>query len=157
MVGDKPRVEDRTKVTMRATLRDRGPQRDICILDVSTRGVLATTANPPKFGEFVEILVNDKSLIGHVKWSGTRRFGIALQDRISVINFISEKRGSIKLPKRRSAVAVSRGAVAIHDDSQWVARITQLAFLVILAGVVAIIIAKGIELTLGSISMTGQS
>ena len=151
--GEKPRIEQRTKVTVLATLRDRGPQRDICILDVSTRGVLATTANPPKFGEFVEIVVRDKSLVGHVKWSGNRRFGIVLQDRISVINFLSGKKGSINLPKQRRFVLSSKGAAAIHDYGANIARLAQFAFLVILAGFAAVTIAHGIGLTLGSIEL----
>ena len=153
MFGEKPRVEQRTKVTVRATLRDEGPQRDICILDVSTRGVLATTANPPKFGEFVEIVVKDKSLVGHVKWSGNRRFGIVLQDRISVIGFLSGKRGSITLPKQRRIVTASQGATAMQDHSAIIARLAQFGFLIILAGIAAITIAQGIGLTLGSIEI----
>jgi len=153
--GAKPRAENRTKVAVRASLRDRGPQRDVCILDVSTRGLLATTATPPKFGEFVEILVNDKSLVGHVKWSSSRRFGIVLQDRISVINFLNGTNGSIKLPTKRGRVVAKQATVSTYTSSRRTAQLLQFAFFIALTGIAAIIIGHAINLTLGSIKLAG--
>lgn len=80
----KDRVEPRTRAVVRATLRDSRSEREICIIDVSTRGLLATTANPPLRGAFVELVVGCNRLTGQVKWASQRRFGVALRERVSV-------------------------------------------------------------------------
>lgn len=100
---EKPRVEPRTKALIKARIRDGCDERDICILDVSTRGLLATTASPPRRGEFVELTVGRHKLVGHVKWSGERRFGLSLQQRISVGALVAGEAGSILLAKAQSA------------------------------------------------------
>lgn len=85
----KPRIEERTKVMVRARLRAERGECDACILDISTRGLAATAATPPARGEFVEFRIGKNTIVGHVKWSGERRFGIAFRERVSVIAAIS--------------------------------------------------------------------
>ncbi len=96
MSHERPRVEPRTKALIKARIRDDGAERDICILDVSTRGMLATTARPPTRGAFVELFVGGHMLVGHVKWAGERRFGVVLHERISVAALIAGDTGSIR-------------------------------------------------------------
>ena len=79
----KPRVETRVRALVRAQIRDNMGTRDCCVIDVSTRGLLVTAARPPRRGDFVEVRIGRNTIVGHVKWSGDRRFGVALQDRIS--------------------------------------------------------------------------
>jgi hypothetical protein len=98
-----PRAEERTGVMVRATLRDGGGAREACVLDVSTRGLLLTTARPPARGEFVEIAIGDSRLAGQVKWSAKRRFGIALRDRVSVIAFLEGGQGPLGLTSGQGA------------------------------------------------------
>ena len=97
------RVEPRVRAMVRACMRDNAGMREVCIIDVSTRGLLATTANPPKRGEFVEINVGNNHLAGQVKWSGQRRFGVALQDRVSVAAMIEGGKGKVSLDCAASA------------------------------------------------------
>lgn len=78
-------------MTVRARVRCKGAEGDACIVDISTRGLAATTAAPPERGEYVEILLNQHSIPGLVKWSGGRRFGVAFYDRINVVAAISGK------------------------------------------------------------------
>ena len=82
--ADKPRVEPRVRATVRARLRDASGERDVCIIDISTRGVLATSDFPPRRGDFVELQIGRNHLAGQVKWTGEHRFGISLRERVSV-------------------------------------------------------------------------
>lgn len=90
MVSD--RVEQRTRSALRALMRDSRSEREICIMDMSTRGLLATTANPPRRGEFVELAIGRNRLTAQVKWSSQRRFGLSLRERISVADLLSGAR-----------------------------------------------------------------
>jgi len=80
---------------------DRG-ECDACILDISTRGLSASAATPPARGEFVEFRIGKNNLVGLVKWSGERRFGIAFRERISVIAAISGE-GDLVMQTRQRA------------------------------------------------------
>ena len=152
----KPRVEDRSKVMIRASLRDAGPIRDACVLDLSTRGLLATTANPPKYGEFIEITVNNKALVGHVKWSSERRFGIVFRERVSVISIINGGSEPVKLKAARMARANARGSSESYADSRQFSQILQLAVLAGCAICAAFIISNMIDAAFGSLSITGK-
>ena len=88
---------------IRARLRGAGPERDACILDVSSRGLAATAENPPQRGDYVELDVGDHKLVGQVKWSSMRRFGLVLRQRISAISLISGDGDAIKLQERAAA------------------------------------------------------
>jgi hypothetical protein len=87
---------------IRARLRDTGPDRDACIVDVSSRGLSATADSPPRRGDFVELVVGDIVLVGQVKWTSMRRFGMAFRERISVVGLMSGDGGSVTLKDKRS-------------------------------------------------------
>lgn len=110
----KPRIEERTQVMIRAIFRSERCESEVCVLDISTRGLSASTAQPPKRGEFVELTVGKNSLVGQVKWSGERRFGVAFRERISVIGAISGAEGAITLKEQAQA----RKSAARPDSSQ---------------------------------------
>ena len=84
MLHYRPRVEERTPIMLRARLRGAGPEREACIVDVSSGGLAATVERPPRPGVHVELVVGDIVLIGQVKWSNVRRFGMQFRERISV-------------------------------------------------------------------------
>lgn len=98
----KPRIEDRTKAMVRARLRGAGAERDACILDLSSRGLSATADDPPRRGDYVELLVGEAVLLGQVKWSSERRFGMAFRERISVISVLSGEGGAVTLKHRET-------------------------------------------------------
>ncbi|WP_336980456.1 PilZ domain-containing protein [Altererythrobacter fulvus] len=117
-MGQTPRVEARTKVMIRARLRGAGPEREACILDLSTRGLAASAENAPQRGEIVELVVGRNNLVGQVKWSGPRRFGMAFRDRISVIGLMSGEgelkhgaRGPVRSAEQVTAVAAKQGGL----------------------------------------------
>ncbi len=99
------RIEPRVRAMVRARLRDAEGERDVCLIDVSTRGILATTARPPQAKEFVEITMGCNSLVGQVKWSGERRFGVELRERVSVAAVVEGGKDKVTLA---SSVGMAR-------------------------------------------------
>ena len=111
----------------RARLRGSGQEQDACIVNVSSRGLAATADNPPRRGEIVEIKVGDNQLVGEVKWSDMRRFGVALRERISVISLISGDSDGVTL-KHKEAVRKQK-ARASADRSNISRKIQFLVFM----------------------------
>jgi hypothetical protein len=76
---------------LRARLHGAGAERDAWIVDLSSRGLAATTDRPPRQGDQVELVVGDFVLTGQVKWVSMRRFGMQFRERISVNGLLSDE------------------------------------------------------------------
>lgn len=153
LLGEKPRVEPRTKALIKARLRDCGPERDVCILDLSTRGILATAARPPARGNFVEFLVGNHTLVGQVKWASERRFGIVLRDRVSVSALLSGDHKDIALSaspfaKKRTGSIIE----AFADNNRSLDRFVQLALVILIIGTGAYVLADFVATGLSPIA-----
>ncbi len=124
------RVEGRVKALLRARLSGSGFERDACILDISSDGLLLTTAMPPRCSHSVTIEANGYSMPGEVKWVSERRFGVHLHSPIDVDDVIAAKILKPTIHRVRSAlpenfgirpVSVSAAMTIINYlDSQWV-------------------------------------
>jgi len=68
---------------------------DVCIRDISSRGMMLQAATPPSPGTYIEILRAAHVVVGRVVWAGDRRFGIKSQDRMNVPDII----GAIVAPR----------------------------------------------------------
>lgn len=137
LAADKPRIEPRVRAMVRARLRDSAGERDICIIDVSTKGLLATAAAPPERGEFVEITIGRNRLAGHVKWSGTHRFGMALRERVSVAAMAEGGTGTVALAASVGQARARHGiGDALRANPQMLGRMVDFALR--LAAVVAV-------------------
>lgn len=88
---------------IRAMLRDGGAEREACLLDLSSRGLMASVSETPKRGTFVELTVGRHSLVGQVQWSEGRRFGMKLRERIDVLAVIGNEAGPTALEAARKA------------------------------------------------------
>ena len=95
--------EDRRKVLIRAQLCAGGPQIDVCIRDVSSRGLLAQASQPPPRGTYVELFHGSAEVVGRVVWRKDRRFGVQSRERINVAALIAGLPATA--PPRRSAAA----------------------------------------------------
>ena len=149
MLHHKPRIEERTKVMVRAHLRSNYVDSDVCVLDISTRGLSASTASPPARGEFVSISIGANTLVGHVKWSGERRFGIAFRERVSVIAAISGE-GDLVMPTRRVPNDRSDRRKPAADERSGGRKIELLVFAVA-AGMATVLLADLVASSLGSL------
>lgn len=88
------RAECRRKVLLQVRMRVGGAFVNICLRDISSRGMLAQAESPPVRGTFVEIVHCHRSVVGQVRWASGRRFGISLRDRILVEAFLQEPRNA---------------------------------------------------------------
>lgn len=122
----KDRIEERTRSALRALLKDSRSEREICIMDMSTRGLLATTANPPRRGEFVELTIGRNSLSAQVKWASQRRFGLSLRERVSVAALLEGGKQPIALKRSRAMQPTRIGLFAsLRANPQMLSRVGQ--------------------------------
>lgn len=152
------RAESRLKVTIRARIRDGREDRDVCLLDLSSRGLLATTVKPPARGEFVEILLGPVSLVGHVKWSSQHRFGVALRERIDPAAIAA---GQLERYSERLHVGVPRRIEArVASAALQGRRVAQAINLLLVLGLcvgVAVGLASAVSEGLGAFAKAGNA
>ncbi len=130
-MSQKDRRDARCKALIRARMRGGSGSDDVCILDVSAGGLLATCADPPVRGTFVELLAGRYPLVGHVEWAKGRRFGVSLRERIDVPALLRGDGPDITLRARGKAqAAAARAAAPWFGGSRGVARAAQFALLV---------------------------
>jgi hypothetical protein len=79
----KPR-EPRRTVLIQARMRTGAFWSDIVIHNVSSRGLMVQTEQPPEPGTYVEIRRGAQVIIGRSVWRTVRNFGVLTQDRIDI-------------------------------------------------------------------------
>ena len=140
------RALTRLATSMAAMVRaDRG-ETPGCIRNVSPRGVMLSMATPPARGEFVEIVVRNRSLIGQVKWSDDFHAGVALRDSIDVQSLLSGERHSVasRLEPARKTAAVPSSAT-LYPSSHIIARQLQFASMIAFGVFCALMIAFAVN------------
>ena len=95
--------EARRKVSIRATMCAGGPWTDVCIRDISSRGMMVQMGAPPPRGTFVEIESAGHQIVGLVVWRKDHRFGIQTRDRINVHALVNRIAPKAVVPPRRAA------------------------------------------------------
>ena len=152
MAQREARSGPRTKVLIQVRLRDGGQERDACLLDVSSGGLLATTAKAPTRGEFVEIIAGMHSLIGHVEWASTRRFGVSLREKIDVAALVRGESGSITLKSPRAVRSGARPqADTVFVDSRSLAQAMQFVVIATAGAAAAVLLALCVHGVWGSL------
>lgn len=73
-----------------ARMRNDGMWGDVCIRNISSRGMLVQAANPPPRGTYIEIFKARHVIVGRVMWRKDRRFGIHTRERIDVSAFVDD-------------------------------------------------------------------
>jgi hypothetical protein len=94
--------EARRKVLVRATMRAGGPRMDVCIRDISSRGIMAQAGAPPPRGTYVDLDCAGHQIVGVVVWSRERRFGIQTRERINVAALAGRIAPEVLVPQRRA-------------------------------------------------------
>lgn len=89
--GQRPR-EPRTKVLIPSRMRLGTCWSDVCIHNLSTRGLMVHAEDVPERGTYVDIRRGTQTIIGRVVWRRGCYFGIRAQDRINIDAVISEPR-----------------------------------------------------------------
>lgn len=83
--------EPRKKALLVARVRSGTTWRDVSLLNLSSRGALVQSANPPPQGAYIEVRRGSHDIVARVMWTDKHRFGIHSQDAIAVDEIISER------------------------------------------------------------------
>lgn len=150
----------RRKVLIRAQMRCGGPKVEVCIRDVSPRGMLLQSSAPPPRGTYVEIVQGGLPVVGQVIWMKDRKFGISTRDVIDISAL--EDQAS---PGTARKVAVGRkvesfrpaiNASYAHENSRYSANAMQ--FVAIVATIIcaatglAFVLHQGLSSTAANIA-----
>lgn len=83
--------EPRRKVFVKARIRIGGRWGDVCVRDISSRGLLLQARSAPPRGTYIEVRRGRHTIVARVVWTSDERFGVQAQDRISIDGFVSEQ------------------------------------------------------------------
>ena len=134
-------------------MRAGGAKTDVCIRNVSSRGLMLQTAHPPAAGTYVEIFQPAHTIVARVVWCKDKRFGVRTSDVVDVNALINgtvpQRRGSDRNgqstkylsggPPRRRAPDIAEQ----HERSRRLSRAFEFA-LIATYGVVAAGLVGGI-------------
>jgi hypothetical protein len=84
--------EQRHKVLIQARMRAGGLPTDICIRDVSSRGMLIQSGIAPPRGTYIEVITPTETIVGRVVWGNDARFGICTRDKLHLDMIIGARR-----------------------------------------------------------------
>lgn len=104
--------EPRHKVLIRATLRASGPRTEVCVRDISARGMMIQAGNPPARGTYVDVEWAGHQIVGIVVWRRDHRFGVNTCERINVAAMLLGVSAEVLAPARRSAEPARRAGAA---------------------------------------------
>jgi hypothetical protein len=132
--------EERQKVMMRARMRTGASWHDVCILNVSRRGVGIQAADPPPRGTYVEICRGNQTIVARVMWAKGHRAGLHSQDAIAIRALTSDAANDLEPP---GYPAVERRRVARppqqrHSESRLLGRAMEFACVALFAGALAV-------------------
>ena len=138
--GEARRREHRRKVLIRTRMRAGALPVDVCISNVSSRGLCAMTATPPPRGTYVELTDTPFPIVGQVMWSSSRRFGIAVQDSIDLSRLTATTRQAKAEPLQ---ARVSKAKAASRNElSREEGRNREFLFVVIAVAIATLLIGQ---------------
>ena len=122
--------EPRKKALLAARVRSGASWRDVCLLNLSSRGALVQATNPPPKGAYIEVRRGSHVIVARVVWTEKHRFGIHSQDAIAVDDIMSERDSAtpqkschqqhVQVDRRRAARNRTTGER--HEQSRFIAR-----------------------------------
>lgn len=158
--------EPRTNVVIRARMRTDAMWGEVCLLNLSSRGVLAQAPVPPPRGAYIEFQRGAHVIVARVVWAEKHRFGVWAQDVIAVNDIIVDpghpegKRRADHAVSERDQRTTERGRSPgeRHEQSRLVGRSMEFCFLValavMLAGTAFTLVQQGIAAPMQRVSAT---
>jgi hypothetical protein len=67
-----------------------GTWKDVCIRNISSRGMLIQASVTPPRGAYVEVRRGRHAIVARIAWSNEQRFGVQTQDRLNVEAVLKE-------------------------------------------------------------------
>lgn len=127
---------------------------DVCIVDLSSRGVGLQVAQPPPRGSYVELRKGQHVIIAKVAWSQDRRCGALTQDPLHIESLLGavERSGETPVAEQwpeRERRQARRCQTAAADRSRMAGRTMEFTGLVAALFAVAAMLSGLIEQSLG--------
>ena len=107
--GQKAR-EPRRPVFVRARMRASGAFSDVCIRNISSRGMLLQAAVPPACGSYVEIFCPRHTIVARVVWTQDRRFGVHTSETMDLSAVLGESAPAVSPSATRTSRIAARVA-----------------------------------------------
>lgn len=114
--------ETRIPVHIPSRMRSGAEWMDACIRNVSSRGLLLESENPPAPGTYVDLRRGSQIVIGRVVWRKDRLFGVRAQDRIEIDALLNEPRLARPAAKPETTAKPERRSKSRADTDRDVAR-----------------------------------
>lgn len=148
--------EKRRKVVIPARMRNESGWVDAIIHNLSSQGLGLRSAAAPERGAYVEIFRYHYKLIGRVVWRNGDSFGVRLQDKVNVEDFIAAQpkpRNGDDSGERRAATrdAITLPPPSIEERlerSRQISRMMNFAALLAGIGVAAWFLFSGVSAAL---------
>ena len=140
-MGKKAR-EPRQVTCAPARLNSDGRWQDVCIRNISTRGMMVEVQHPPPRGHYLEVRRGAHVIIGRVVWSSGYHVGILSQDKLEIGAIVAD----LNVPKRRARstgeLVERRNAprhAERHDRSRLLSRTIEYASMLALGAIGALL------------------
>jgi hypothetical protein len=146
----KPR-EERRKVMVKARMRSGASWHDVCILNISTRGLGIQAADPPQRGAYLEICRGRHMIVARVMWTSGHRAGLKAQDSIFIDALVNEpveaagRPGGQGAPQPVERRRAPRPIQQRHDRSRIAGRAFEFVCFAILASAIGITAFGAVE------------
>ena len=137
--------EARRSVVIQARMMDGASWKDVCIRNISSRGLLLHTESPPRPGSYVDIRRGWYTIVGRVIWSSDRQFGVNTQDALSIDDIVQDRSRSRQpsdsvqnaAPVERRTSPRNASHAHKHELNRQLSSTLQFSFLVLLSLFVA--------------------
>lgn len=150
--------EPRRKVLINARMRVGARWGDVCILNLSKRGMLVQAPEAPERGTYLEVRRGSKEIVARVVWSAGNRFGAYTQEPLNVDALVAEAGDpepaaasaahSSEADRRRAVRA--RSASERHERNRWLGRALELACIGALGFGLAALLGQGLKQALAT-------
>lgn len=148
--------EPRRKVMLNARMRVAASWNKVCILDITTRGLLIQAAEPPARGTYLDLHRGQHAIVGRVVWVENHRFGVRTQDRLPVDEIIhppdpsiAQLAGAVATEAAAERRASPHGAQARHEASRMLSRSIEFAVVLLFAASAGVMAFSSVGQALG--------
>lgn len=146
--------EPRRRVMIKARMRVGASWGDVCILNISSRGLLLQAATPPPRGTYLEVCRGRHVIVARVAWTKHHRLGVRTQEALPVEQIIEEPDSSTAEHPKAAPIAAAverrsspRNLQVRHQKSRVVARTMEFACIAIFAATAAVMAFEMLEKT----------
>jgi hypothetical protein len=135
---------------IKARMRVGAAWNDVCILNISPRGLAMQAAVPPPRGTYLEVRRGEQEITARVVWVNHHRFGVRTQDVLAVDRIIGQPEAPAQTPAAAARDALverrraERTTAERHEKNRMVSRAMEF-------GVIAIFAASAAAAAFGSV------